>query len=300
MARILTGTCSWTDPRLTSSAWYPRTVASDAAARLRHYASRLPLVEVDATYYALPSERNSRLWVQRTPDGFVFDVKTFSLLTGHPTPVSALPRELREAVPRNGRRTTHVRPGGVPDEVADELWGRFVGALQPLHTAGRLGAVQLQFPPWLAPGRAAEKTVAACRARCAGLRVAVEFRHPGWFAPERLARTVDLLDDLDATFTAVDTVQGLPSSLPPVTPVSSAELAVVRFHGRNPAWATGTKEERFRHDYTADELTEWLPRVRLLADRAREVHLLFNNCCADAAARAAERMAGLVGTEEDG
>ena len=68
MAAIVVGTTSWTDKTLVDCGRsYPRD-ASSAEARLRHYASRFPLVEVDATYYALPAERTSQLWAERTPE----------------------------------------------------------------------------------------------------------------------------------------------------------------------------------------------------------------------------------------
>src|SRR5690349_11547216 len=96
MGDILVGACSWTDPALVRGGWYPAGYR-DAEGRLRYYATRLPVVEVDSTYYALPSERNSRLWAERTPDGFVFDVKAFATLTGHPartaTGVAGDPRD---------------------------------------------------------------------------------------------------------------------------------------------------------------------------------------------------------------
>ncbi len=125
MGRILVGTCSWTDRALVGSGWYP-VGRRDAEGRLRHYAERFPVVEVDASYYALPSERNSRLWAERTPDGFVFDVKAFSLLTGHPT---------REAAMPGGLRADHRDPA-----VLDEVWARFAAGIEPLREAGRLGS----------------------------------------------------------------------------------------------------------------------------------------------------------------
>ncbi|QKW20851.1 DUF72 domain-containing protein [Kitasatospora sp. NA04385] len=283
MAEIRVGACSWTDKELLASGWYPAG-RRDAEGRLRHYATRFPLVEVDATYYALPSARNSALWVERTPPGFRFDVKAFSLLTGHPTRPAALPADLRPV-----RRDDP----GLPDEV----WARFAGALEPLRAADRLGTLLFQFPPWLAPDASARALLRACRERTAGWPLAVEFRHPDWWRPERAADTRALLSELDAAAVAVDVAQGLPTSIPPLAPVTSGRLAVVRFHGRSRDWGTGSKEDRFRHDYTPEELAPWLPRVRAMAERAREVHVLFNNCCADAAVRAAGTMADLLGLD---
>jgi uncharacterized protein YecE (DUF72 family) len=289
IGEIRIGTCSWTDPALVSSGWYPPG-RRDAEGRLRHYAGRFPVVEVDSTYYGLPSVRNSRLWAERTPDGFRFDVKAFSLLTGHPTRPAAVPADLRPAVARYGGRYR-----GLPDPgLLDEVWRRFREALLPLRDAGRIGALLFQLPPWAVPGAAARGFLEQCRERTAGWPLAVEFRHPDWWRRETRASTAALLRELGAAAVAVDTAQDLPGSLPPEAPVTSRDLAVVRFHGRSAAWGTGSKEDRFRHEYTADELREWLPRVRAMAEEAAEVHVLFNNCCGDAAVRAAGAMRELL------
>ncbi|MVO86488.1 DUF72 domain-containing protein [Streptomyces sp. p1417] len=275
MGEILVGSCSWTDPALVRSGWYPPG-RRDAEGRLRHYAERFPVVEVDAGYYALPSARNSALWVERTPEGFVFDVKAFSLLTGHPTKRAALPADLRD------------RPRG--RGLVEEVWARFAAGIEPLRAAGRLGSVLFQFPPWLGPGGRGEELVEQCARLTAGLPVAVEFRHPGWWRQERERETSALLAHHGFASVAVDMAQGLPSSVPPVTTVTSSSLAIVRFHGRSRSWGSGSKEDRFRYTYGDAELAEWVPRVRLLAERAERVHVLFNNCCGDAAVRGAEAM----------
>ncbi|WP_275557511.1 DUF72 domain-containing protein [Streptomyces sp. 5-6(2022)] len=293
MGEILVGTCSWTDRALVSSGWYPPGLR-DAEGRLRHYAAQFPVVEVDATYYSLPSARNSTLWTERTPDGFRFDVKAFSLLTAHPTTPNALPADLRDALP--GRRGARPRPADIDPGLLDEVWQRFSGALEPLKRSGRLGTLLFQFPPWFAPDDAQAKPfLAQCAQRTAGWPVAVEFRHPAWWQEDERAETATTLKDWDMSAVAVDMTQKLPTSIPPVTPVTSPRLAVARFHGRNDAWGTGTKEERFRHTYAPEELTEWIPRLHEMAEQADEVHALFNNCCADAAVRAAESMRQLLG-----
>ncbi|POX41462.1 DUF72 domain-containing protein [Streptomyces sp. Ru73] len=292
MSGIVVGTCSWTDPALVRSGWYPPG-QRDAEGRLRYYAERFPVVEVDATYYALPSVRNSALWAERTPPGFRFDVKAFSLLTGHPTPPRALPPDLRSA---------RERPGGArgtDPALLDEVWDRFGQALEPLRRAGRLGTLLFQFPPWCAPGPRWEEFLTRCRERAQGWPVAAEFRHPGWWQEDRAARTAALLTELDMAAVAVDMTQTLPESVPPVTPVTSPRTAVVRFHGRSTAWGRGSKEDRFRYAYGASELAEWVPRIRGMADRAERVHVLFNNCCGDAAVRAAAQMQQLLTVHQE-
>ncbi|MGC5410301.1 DUF72 domain-containing protein, partial [Streptomyces sp. DT225] len=198
MGEIRVGTCSWTDKALLASGWYPRG-SRDAEGRLRHYAARFPVAEVDSTYYGLPSIRNSRLWTDRTPDGFRFDVKAFSLLTGHPTRPEALPADLRPAFAR-GR-------AGADSGLLDEVWQRYSAALEPLRASGRLATLVFQFPARLVPGRPAEEFLRQCRARAAGWPVAVEFRHPGWWHGDRADATAALLTDLDAAAVAVDMAQ---------------------------------------------------------------------------------------------
>ena len=96
---IRVGLCSWSDPSLIKSkAFYPRGCSS-AEARLRYYASQFPIVEVDSSFYAMPSATNAVLWAERTPSDFVFNVKAFRLLTGHQTPPAVLPADIAAALP---------------------------------------------------------------------------------------------------------------------------------------------------------------------------------------------------------
>ena len=90
MGRILIGTSSWTDPTLVKEGHFYPPQARTAEARLKYYATQFPLVEVDSTYYFPPSERNAVLWIERTPPGFTFNIKAYSLLTNHPTKLDSL------------------------------------------------------------------------------------------------------------------------------------------------------------------------------------------------------------------
>ena len=148
MGEIKVGTASWTDRTLLDSGWYPAS-ADTPEKRLSYYARQFPLVEVDATYYSPPAERTARLWAERTPPGFTFNVKAFSLLTGHPTRVSALYKDLR---PDTDKR--NVYPDDLPAQAYEEVWTRFLSALDPLVEAGKLGALLFQFPPWFTIKRA--------------------------------------------------------------------------------------------------------------------------------------------------
>jgi hypothetical protein len=71
---IRIGTASWTDPTMTASGVFYPAGADSAEERLHYYAEKFPVVEVDATYYALPAARTAELWVARTPPDFTFNI----------------------------------------------------------------------------------------------------------------------------------------------------------------------------------------------------------------------------------
>lgn len=298
-AKILVGTCSWTDPTLIECGrFYPRRSMS-AAERLSFYAEQFPLVEVDSTFYAPPSERNARLWADRTPSGFVFDVKVFALLTGHGSRPERLPPGIRDAVGPPRGRAANIYLRDLDRDVADQLWETHRHALEPLRTSGRLGALLFQFAPWFHRDREHVRFIADLPARLPGLRIAVEFRGGGWMTPDAAPTTLALLERHGLTYVSVDEPQGFRTSTPPVAAATSS-LAYVRLHGRNSAtWEarTPTAADRFNYLYTEEELREWVPRVHELAHDADTVHVLFNNNYQDVGVRNARQMALLLSSD---
>jgi uncharacterized protein YecE (DUF72 family) len=297
---VRVGTASWTDPTLIKSGWYPKGVASSAEARLRFYATQFPIVEVDASYYYLPREDQAGLWVDRTPPDFVFNIKAFSLLTGHPTRRKALPEDLLGEVAPEHRDKPRLYASHLSADGLAEVWRRFQEALLPLDSAGKLGSVLLQYPEWYTPRRSNREELRAVRDRLPGYQVCIEFRNGTWLAEGRdRQRTLELLSELRLPLVCVDMPQGFRSSLPPVAEVTSPDLAVVRFHGRDPkAWKKQTVSERFRYRYDEAELREWVPKVEHLADGAREVHALMNNCYSDYATTNAQQLMDLLNSAD--
>ncbi len=291
MGEIRVGTASWTDRTLIESGWYPPE-ADTPAKRLRFYAERFPLVEVDATYYALPAETTAQAWASRTPAGFTFNVKAFSLLTQHPTRTTALPADLRADLPDTGKPTVYLRQ--VAPAVADQVWDRFLAALGPLREAGKLGAILMQFPQWFPISRANKEYILSCARRTAPLRLCIEFRNRTWMTPDNQQETLEFLSGHDLPYVCVDMPQGYPSSIPPVL-AATADLAVVRFHGHSPNWTSNDIHQRFGYRYSLAELAGWAPRISDLAARAAATHVLFNNCYSDYAQVNAGQLAALLG-----
>jgi uncharacterized protein YecE (DUF72 family) len=287
VSKIKVGTASWTDRTLLASGWYP-TSANTAEKRLAHYAGKFPLVEVDATYYAPPNEDTAKLWAQRTPAGFTFNIKAFSLLTGHPTKVTALPKDLR---PETDKK--NIYPDALPEQAYEDLWSRFLSALDPLVSAGKLGLVLFQFPPWFTIRYSNKQYILEVAARCRPLRIAVEVRHKSWFSGNNEKETLDFLREHNLPYVCVDMPQGYNSSIPPVVAATS-DLAVVRFHGHSDKWTSKDIHEKFGYLYSDRELAGWAPKLHALADETDETHVLMNNCYSDYAQRNATELIDLL------
>ena len=263
MTAVRLGTCSWADEGLLR-AWYPAGVRS-AAERLAYYAERFDVVEVDSPFYRLPSPETTARWAERTPPGFVFHVKASAEMTGH-------------------------REGGGGREAA---FRAFRAAVGPLEASGKLRAVLLQYPPWLAKSREAARAILAARDALDPLTALVEFRHASWTAPDELATTLEFCERNGLGFVSVDA----PGNALPRVAAATAPLAYVRFHGRNrETWfrRTKTSAERFDWLYERHELAEWVEPLRRFAAEAEEVYALFNNNRDDFAPRSAQLLRGLL------
>jgi uncharacterized protein YecE (DUF72 family) len=166
--------------------------ADSAEERLGYYASRFPIVEVDATYYALPSRRTAELWVERTPPDFTFDIKAHALMTGQPTETKRLPKDLRTALPGELAEKARIYAKDLPDELRSQVWDWFIDGLEPLKDAGQLGSILLQYPRWFFTSSENRDAIeeATGRLRDAGLTGAVEFRSASWFNEKNIDRTL--------------------------------------------------------------------------------------------------------------
>ena len=296
-SRIHIGTASWTDPTMTAPGVFYPPDAGTAEDRLVYYADQFPLVEVDATYYALPARRTAELWLERTPPDFTFDIKAHALMTGQPSEVKRLPKDLREALPAELLDQRRIYARDLPREIEDEIWARFLDALEPLRSSGKLGAIFLQYPRWFFPVSESRDEILRARERLADTPFAIELRHASWFNDKNRDRTLAFLADNEIPFVMVDAPPGTKSSVPPMTLVSSPKLAVVRFHGRRTeTWeASGIPVvERFRYLYDNGELAEWVPRIHEAAQQAPEVHVLMNNCYANYGTTNAREIADLL------
>jgi uncharacterized protein YecE (DUF72 family) len=274
VAAVRIGTCSWADEAL-SKHWYPKGVP--AGERLAYYAQHFDTVEVDSTYYRLPAEPMVAKWAERTPDDFVMHVKAFGLMTRHPVKLEALPPDLRDDAPTDDRGRVD-RPSR---DFRGEVFRRFLEALEPLRSSGKLGGILFQFPSYVVYKDASLDYIRWARDQIGDDQMLVEFRHVSWFDDEHRAETLAFLEEIDAANVIVDAprIEGGKNLVPTVQALTN-EIAYVRLHGRNAdTWNKrgGSAAERFDYLYSEDELAEWVGPLRELSEQAEQAYAFFNN-----------------------
>jgi len=235
--------------------YYPSGTKSTEMLEL--YARDFDTVEVNYTYYRLPSEKTTAGMVRKTPDGFRFFVKAH-------------------------RSATHER------DLSDTAG--FLCALAPMRAEGKLSGILFQFPQSFKNGEENRKYLKALAEEFGDdLPLAVEFRDSSW----DLEPVYGYLERLGLNFVAVDEPEV--STLFPRTARATGEVAYLRLHSRNGAkWYKGGAQ-RYDYLYSEEELREWLPGLRAMAKRARNLFVYFNNCHAAQAVANASRMREILG-----
>lgn len=284
------GTSSWADPGLVRYGdFYPRK-SMTARERLAYYSSRLPLAEIATTYRFPPTPDLARQWVARSPAGFCFDVRCWSLLTEAPTLPDSLWEDLLDEVRPETRHRRRLYTAHLSGDAIEECWRRFEYALRPLHQAGRLGAVILQYPSWFTPKDETRAALVGARQYLARYRVAVDFRSPKWLTGAACEDTLEWLEAHDIGFVCTDGPAVGPRAMPPVLAATSS-LAILRFIGRR---ADPEDPWPWPYRYDASELAEAACRVCHLAAATEEVHLIMENCWRGDAVDNALTLAGLL------
>ena len=272
-APVRIGTCSWADEALTKH-WYPKQVP--AKERLPYYAERFSTVEVDSTYYRVPERSMVQGWADRTPEDFVMHVKAFGLMTRHPVRLEQLPPDLREGMPVDERGRVD-RP---PRELRAEVFRQFLGALEPLREAGKLGGILFQLPPYIVWKKSSLDYLEWARDQLGSDAMLVEPRHRSWFEEDVRSDLLRFLEEHGMAWVVVDAPKVDAKNVPDTLVAVTTPMAYVRFHGRNAeTWNVrgGSAAERFDHLYDEDELREWVGPLRELSNAAENAYAFFNN-----------------------
>ena len=272
-APIRIGTCSWADDALVEH-WYPQ--GTPPKERLAYYAERFSTVEVDTTYYRVPTRQMVQGWADRTPEGFVMHVKAFGLMTRHPVKLEQVPPDLRPGLPVDHRGRVD-RPSR---EARSAVFREFLDALTPLREAGKLGGLLFQMPPYVVWKPSSLDYLEWAREQVGGDVFLFEPRHRSWFAGEIRSELLRWLEERRMSWVDVDAPKTDAGNVPATLVAATTPLAYVRFHGRNAGtWNArgGSAAQRFDHLYDDDELREWVAPLRELSQQAHEAYAFFNN-----------------------
>ncbi|PTK55358.1 DUF72 domain-containing protein [Staphylococcus haemolyticus] len=249
--------------------------------KLQTYASHFPIVELDASYYAIQPERNIMKWIKETPDRFEFIVKIHQALTLH-------------------------ADYKVYAETRSELFEQFKQMLQPLIDHHKLAMVLVQFPPWFDCTAQNIKYILYVRQQLADIPICVEFRHQSWFNDQFKEQTLSFLTEHHIIHSVVDEPQVREGSIPLVNRITT-ETAFVRYHGRNrQGWTKKDmtdqewRDVRYLYNYNKEELTDLANKVRIIEQKAKKVYVVFNNNSGGHAAQNAKTYQDMLDIEYTG
>ncbi len=284
------GLCAWQDKSMLADGHFYPIKSMKAEERLWWYSRFFNNVEVNSTFYAPLSPDNAVRWAKRTPEGFLFGVKAFALLTGHHLDAARLPEPLQAMVPASARPDARGKlPNHVfPREAHAWAFAAFREALQPLQDSGKLGYVLFQMAPWVKYGTEALDSLARLPEELPGVTIAVEFRDASWL-PAHTDEVLQFLAAHGLSYVSVDAPR-TPSGIARTVALTSP-VAVVRLHGRNAAGflkqlrgESPSVAEKYGYLYNETELSEIVRRGRELGGHARRVYFELNNNVGDAPA----------------
>jgi len=273
---IRIGACSWSERTLLDSGAFSPELIRGAEARLRSYAGRFDTVEVESSYYALPTRQMAQAWAERTPAGFLFHVRAYGALTGHGIDPALLPPALRELLPAADQAQASVQVG--EPRPLQAMARALVAALEPLQAARKLGFVIFQFPPWFTHKNANRDYLLYLKELMAGLPIAVEFRHGSWLTRSHAGEVFAFLKEHKITYIACDEPQLGNLASVPFHPELTTSVGYFRLHGRNAESWPERAEPRYEYRYQDRELQLLAAQARRLSARARLVFVMFNNC----------------------
>ncbi|CAM2880143.1 DUF72 domain-containing protein [Paenibacillus sediminis] len=249
-----------------------------APEKLNKYSRYLPIVELDSSFYAIPTPERMKGWSTQTPDHFGFIVKAYQGMTGHTR-------------------------GNIPFEDERTMFQVFRDSVEVLQGDGKLRAVLFQYPPWFDCTHHNVDILRRTKEWMEGFPVALEFRHQSWFTPEMRDKTLSFMRQEGWIHSIADEPQIGEGCVPIVLEPTQAEATMVRFHGRNAAgWkASGQenwREVRYLYRYSVQELLEWKDRILQLGKSTKQIWIIFNNNSGGDAASNARQLMSMLGLDE--
>ena len=245
MARIHIGTAGWSYkdwegivyPQRKPQGFHPLIL-------LARY---INIVEINSTFYRPPAIRMSLSWIKRVGDypEFLFSVKLHQVFT-------------------------HERKGFTQKNIDDFKFG-----IEPLKAENRLAAILIQFPWSFINTTAHVEYLANLFKAFSDFPLALEVRHSSWNTPAFF----NLLRECSVCFCNIDQPI-FRNSIKPSAISTNPEFSYVRLHGRNyENWfkKNADRDERYNYLYTAQELEDWIQKIKELGSQSQKVFVITNN-----------------------
>lgn len=262
VGQIRVGTANWSD----HTGFYPR--GTKPGERLAYYASRLGVVEVNASFYRRIDPSIYAQWVEQTPDHFKFLVKAHRAVANPPR----------------------------DPQLAGEYIKVQYEAVQPLREAEKFAGFLVQFGANVRPKPETYEHLALLRDGLGDDPIAIELRHADWLADEMRAETLERLRTLGLAAVIADEPRAAATSLPePVDELTAPALAYYRFMGRDSAGEISARERRAlraEHIYTDTEIAELADLVIARHGPGTASYVVFYNKKGPNRVEAAMRLAG--------
>jgi uncharacterized protein YecE (DUF72 family) len=264
MTAIRVGTSGWSYPTgegTWNGVFYPaagqRRRGGGKFDELRFYAEHFDTVEVNSTFYRIPSAATAASWAKRTPPDFEFSLKLFQKFT-HP--------EMFEKA-----------TGADPFDLGQADVDGFRSAIDPLASAGKLGALLAQFPASFKNEPNSRGYLEWLLEQFKQYQVAVELRHRSWSDDPQ--ETLRMLAAFNAAWTQIDEPKFRFSIRQNLLP-NVKTFYYLRLHGRNAAqwWKHEKSEDRYNYLYAASELKPFAEAVEEATRRdVKKAYLYANN-----------------------
>lgn len=248
--------------------------------KLFDYSGHFPIVELDTSFYAIPSSENVEKWCKETPDSFQFVVKAYQGMTGH----------LRDEL---------------PFETRNDMFNAFRKCADTFKKHGKLAMVLVQFPPWFDCQGKNVQYIRYIKQQLSDYPIAIEFRNQSWYIPQMKEKTLQFLKEHGLIHTICDEPQAGSGSVPFV-PTATQQKVLIRIHGRNVhGWRNighgeNWRKVRFLYDYNEEELQKLAKEIKQLEHQSKEIYVLFNNNSGGHAAKNAKRMQQILQLEFNG
>lgn len=222
---------------------------------LKYYAEVFDTCELNFSYYRLPDESTFERMLEKSEGKVSFSVKAY-------------------------KEITHK------SECAPEVISQFKKSLYPLQRESKLSSILFQFPYSFKDVHSGKEYISLVCGEFGEFPIVIEFRNKVWLSDD----TFSFLREKNIGFVCVDEPK-LRGLLPPVA-VAVSDISYVRFHGRNREKWRDHKEawERYDYDYSDEELSEWILKLKELEENSKKTLVYMNNHYRGNAVKNAKRL----------